>query len=256
MDQKVLAINAEQVSAAKLMRARGAVYSAFFMRNDKALQEQTHWLRLQELRAMIDVGKMHTSLTDNYQRICEEFRKSWLGDLTDAEAALNVLYPAWYHVRDTLLNPENSDLAKSLVQNRGCPKLSSACQCLKGIYTHIKEVQRDCKADWIDQGLIKDAIKSFDKGIETNVITYVLFLLLQEWPTTIKNAPQAYKAVQKCRNDIKPSGVVLPDQLIRALEDWENVEMLPEKSLSEPRLRGRLGSPVPKTEVRRRHRPR
>eukprot|EP00974_Lingulodinium_polyedra_P081724 7913273-Lingulodinium_polyedra.AAC.1 len=81
-----------------------------------------------------------------------------------------------------------------------------------------RSLQSDGKGLVIDAGTIKMAMQAAEFGLETVVMTFVLFCALRVWPEQVTNLPLARKAVHECREEVKASKVVLPQQMLTLLE--------------------------------------
>ena len=99
----------------------------------------------------------------------------------------------------------------------------------------MRKVHRDEKGEIVTKADVKAAAKMVRIGVETVAFTYILFLTQKEWPKKIKNAVTAKNAVDAARREIKPSKVVLSDELHNLLEQWAMGEMLPDKVLARQR---------------------
>ena len=70
-----------------------------------------------------------------------------------------------------------------------------------------------------DPELLKRVRDDIRLGVETVVYTYCVWRFTRAW-RTIDNQPEALKAVDELRNAIKPSKVVLTDQIEEYLALW------------------------------------
>jgi hypothetical protein len=98
-----------------------------------------------------------------------------------------------------------------MVKNPDYPNLSSASIRLQDMVTHYQLFSKDClgyKGNVIDPALMKSAQTNASLGIETAVLTYVLFKLKAELPR-IQNATAQTKLIDELREYVKPKNIEL-----------------------------------------------
>ena len=105
---------------------------------------------------------------------------------------------------------------EALCANEKYSGLGHLCQELQGQLAHVKGIQSKIG---FDPELLKRVRDDIRLGVETVVYTYCVWRFTRAW-RTIDNQPEALKAVDELRNAIKPSKVVLTDQIEEYLALW------------------------------------
>ena len=185
--------------------------------------ETKNALHLNIFRERVSVADYDKSLTSEKEGILDKFRGSWTEDVKALAENINKACPVWYPVKHTLL--KHADIIKLLLQNPHYNLLAPMCRELRSQLTLIRQVHRSLPM--VGPQTLKQAQSACDLGVETVTYTYVLHAITTQLPS-IENVLLCEKAVDKLQEEIRPSGVVLTDEIEERLKAVRSGNMIVE----------------------------
>ena len=141
--------------------------------------------------------------TDGYIRLAEQLAQ----EIEDA------IPPGWQVVKDTLLNPENAEVVKSILSNQKFVPLSTGVAELSELSEGIKSIMADgCGPVWACAALKKRCAKAIEEGTNTVAMTFGLYQLTQVIPRLEAGKPRA-DAVAELKQAVAAKNATLGQSL-------------------------------------------
>lgn len=221
------AITQEQVEALTKLRAQASNVRELATQNPLMFARggETNPDHLPTLDDSFDLGVLTDAMIKDAVTLVENFGNQWSRDIKTLSDTLEKACPNWSVHRETLLT--NTEMVEAMCSNPLYGHIGPLQQKLNHYMKMIKSLHADRRGAVVEATLVSTAKTLTDLGVETVAFTFFLYKLTRTFKM-IENPTILAKEVAKLREELKPSGVVLTEQMEQRLEALANGEMVAE----------------------------
>lgn len=188
-----------------------------------------------------DVQAFGAQANAEMERLASAFREMWVRDLRSLTSEIQQACPVWEPFREQLCT--NPKVCEQLCNNPKYGSIGVLAGELKKQVKFVKVLNR--QGVMVPPDVVTEAASAADHGVETVGFTYFVFRVIRGFPKQLTTQAAAAAAVEQLKKELKPSKLVLTDEMNELLNKWESGAMLAINAASADSGSGAAGSESP-----------